>query len=305
VRETYLIGDYRAGPSSRPYELVAELRDDGRGSALVLVHRVAVDRAAAPGRSISVPLAALDELVPYFERRLGLAHAPTPGDADLVARYVAGMAMVAGQERSEVSPVTGLYHGGFDRIVDWYLDAGVSHEEIGHFPRGPVFKAVGSTVRAPLGSLDALVVFLERRLHRPAGPGIEDQLFACFTALVERGELGTAPTDGSAPRENAALVARLFTEAGIPCEFSGKSTHSLLATYRESVPCHLTLRLSVDTRTVVAVATGAPPARLVALGFDECHDYPRLADDPGREYTYSARLAPTPIEPLVGALAAP
>ena len=471
MRGTYVIGSHLR------YELVAELRDDGDGLAVVLVDRVAAEPAAAPGRSISVPFAALDTLVPYIEWRLGLAHPRTPGDPELMARYVAGLTMVAGQEQSEVSPVSGLYHGWFDRIVDWYTEAGVSHQEIGDwehsgtglirrevlvrvrpagdgydrtlyveivsgkprqpdrmlfhesyrlagadakafqhtvevrfsvldplvavleerlggpvpesgddpsrrliaaftalcergelgehlpyrrnrdrvhswyaaagmtcrlfgstdwrdligvaalptgdrlslqvgtiayekpavefrqffFPRGPVFKTIESTVRIPLGSLDGLVAFLERRLHLPAGPGTEDRLFACLTALVERGDLGIAPADGSAPPENAALVARLSTEAGIPCEFADKSTHTLLATYQESVACHLVLQLTVDTRTVVAAA-GAPPARLVALEFDERHDYPRLADDPGREYVYSATLAPTPIQPLVVAL---
>ncbi|MEU8609787.1 hypothetical protein AB0C29_17485 [Actinoplanes sp. NPDC048791] len=148
-----------------------------------------------------------------------------------------------------------------------------------------------SAVRTPLGSMGELITFLERRLDRPEGPHTEDELFACFAELTGRGDLGAA-----AGRESAEKVARLFAEAGVPWESSGKRKHTLLSTYREATGCDFSLHLTVEIhrRPGAAVAVG--------LLFTEYYDYTARPGDSGREYGYSATLEPLPADELVDGL---
>lgn len=156
---------------------------------------------------------------------------------------------------------------------------------------------VRSSVIAPLTSLDTLVAFFERRLGLPAEPGTEDRLFDCFTALVERGDLGASPGEGRSPQDNADQVATWCAAAGVPYETRGERTHTLLKTHRERTDCLFTLSVSLDSRVA-----GTPVVRLTAVRFHEHYDYLSRAGDAGREYAYSVALTHVPAEPLAAAL---
>ena len=460
-----------------------QLRSDGAVPVIELVARPPVDSPGGLGlqRTVSVPLSSLGEILLYFERRLGLAHAKP--DTDPVARYVACVTALAGQEKHrELSDVTGNYGcSTFDRVRNWYIDAGVSHEETNrwssgepirtgrhvllrarpeagggynrtlylelfskddpawphrltfhesyqragaedrpcchsvevkaptldplvaaleirldqpipaanddqerrlvaaftalldrgelgvhlpyrqnrdrvhawytaagltcrlsgtgahrdllggladlpdgdrlsqqvscwtpngdpvvefsqhYYPRADTGGPVKTSVRTPLSSLDPLLRFLEQRLNLPAGSGTEDGLLACFTVLVERGELGTMAGAGRAAPDNAARVAELFATAGVPYEVCGERAFPLLYGYREQGAGYIALNLTVETRTVTPT-TGPSAVRFAALLFTEHYDYPAVRGDAGREYGYHAKLAHTPMEPLVTAL---
>jgi hypothetical protein len=170
-----------------------------------------------------------------------------------------------------------------------------------YFPRGDVEGVVTTSVRTPLASLDRLAEFFERRLKLPSGPVMEDRLFAYFTALVQRGELGAGSRAARSPRDDAEVVVRWFAAAGAPYQVSGERKFSLLTGCRRQGNAHLELYLTVKTRTDVPTP-GAPAVQLVGLSFTEHYDYVPQPGDAGREYGYHAALAYTPMEPLVAAL---
>ncbi|MEV6492082.1 hypothetical protein AB0M20_26205, partial [Actinoplanes sp. NPDC051633] len=148
-----------------------------------------------------------------------------------------------------------------------------------------------SAVRAPLSWMGELVTFLEHRLGRPEGPHTEDELFACFTELIGGEELGVA-----AGPESAEAVARLFAEAGAPYVLSAERKHTLLSTYREATGCDFSLSLTVE------IQRRPGDAVLVGLLFTEYYDYSARPGDSGREYGYSARLEPSPVDLVLSGL---
>ena len=148
-----------------------------------------------------------------------------------------------------------------------------------------------AAVRAPLDSLGGLITFLDRRLGRPEGPHTEDELFACFTGLIVRGELGDA-----VGRECAAGVARLFAAAGVPYVLSSERKHTLLSTYREATGCDFSLSLTVE------IQRRPGGAMSVGLLFTEYFDYSSRPGDSCREYGYSARLELMPVDLVLGGL---
>lgn len=153
-------------------------------------------------------------------------------------------------------------------------------------------------VIASFASVTALVPFFERRLGLPAQPATEQRLVECFTAIVERRELGAPLDDGLPARSNADRVAGWFTAAGVPYEIRRELRHVLLRTYHADTDCFFVLRMSLHTRLATAPDASAP-VRHTVVSFSEFYNYLPRRGDPGRDYGYSSSIPEAPTDRLV------
>ena len=142
-------------------------------------------------------------------------------------------------------------------------------------------------VSIPLESVDALVDRLTARfgLDLAAVTGPEDRAIACFAALLERGELGSALPQ----RGNRDRVTGWLADAGLAHDLTGTERRELLLqVHRDRTTCEFTLSLLLD-----------PDPHGNGITFSEFYDYLPTARDSGREYGYRVHTPYTSIDALV------
>ena len=136
-------------------------------------------------------------------------------------------------------------------------------------------------------TLDALIEVLEGRSLGPTPPeevpgkgrpdvGLsrDDRLFAAFRAVAARGELEL--DEPGAVRDR---VAGWLAAAGVTFQSYGSEWKTtLLKVHRQRNDCIFALRMTFD-----------PERGAEGIRFTESYDYLPLADDPGREYTYTVQ----------------
>ena len=132
-------------------------------------------------------------------------------------------------------------------------------------------------------TLDALIEVLEGRSPPKEVPGKErlgeglsrdDRLFAAFRAVAARGELELG--EPGAVRDR---VAGWLAAAGVTFQSYGSEWKTtLLEVHRQRNDCIFALRMTFD-----------PERGAEGIRFTESYDYLPLADDPGREYTYTVQ----------------
>ncbi|MFI7611277.1 hypothetical protein ACIBP6_08670 [Nonomuraea terrae] len=318
-------------PGGYHRHLVLEIGDrDGREGRVEFLESYRLPGSPVSPHTVTADCAALDPLVAVLETRLGLsragdlehrlvdafttaiergelgAHLPFRLNRDRVRAWFEEAGLTCRLDgprrhhdllRTHELPGGGSLFLSLDvrtvegrpRVEFGQMYAPADRRDDGRPERGSVLVA--------LTWLDPLVAFLRRSLGLPARPGTEDDLFDCFTALAERGDLGAAPGEGRSPQDNAGQVAAWCAAAGVPHELRGERTRTLLKAYRDGAGCLFTLTVSLDTRVA-----SAPAVRLTAVRFHEHYDYAARVGDGGREYVYGVALSHVPAEPLADVL---